>query len=109
LNLASGNYVTAGPDRLLDFGPEGTNTLRAAGVDLYLSDEAITAPKTTNNDGLAPRLTALDWRLLRDYVDESSGGSISDPADAQYGGVLERFTVRRFEREDPLDNQEETI
>ena len=33
LNLASGNYVTAGPDHLLDFGPEGTNTLRAAGVD----------------------------------------------------------------------------
>jgi len=38
LNLAFGNYVTPGPGRRLDFGQNGADSLRAAGVDLYAED-----------------------------------------------------------------------
>jgi hypothetical protein len=52
LNLAFGNFVEPGPGRPLDFSPAGTNTLRAAGADLYAQDGAP-----------AGVLTTLDMRL----------------------------------------------
>jgi hypothetical protein len=52
INLASGNFVEPGPGRLLDFSPEGTNSLRAGGVDLYWQV-----------GGPAGVLTMLDMRL----------------------------------------------
>ena len=38
LNLAFGNFIAPGPGRKLDFTEAGTNTLRAAGVDLYAQE-----------------------------------------------------------------------
>jgi serine/threonine protein kinase len=42
LNLAFGNFAEPGPGRPLDFSTSGTNTLRAAGVDLYAPDNSST-------------------------------------------------------------------
>ena len=52
LNLAFGNFVEPGPGRPLDFSEAGTNTLRAAGVDLYAQE-----------NGFHGVLTTLDMRL----------------------------------------------
>ena len=53
LNLTDGNYVTPKPDQnVFDFSPDGMNALRAAGVDLFSS-----------NNG---EITALDMRLWHD-------------------------------------------
>ena len=38
LNLEFDNYVTPGPGRRLDFGQNGADSLRAAGVNLYAED-----------------------------------------------------------------------
>ena len=52
LNLAFGNYLVPGPGRELNFGSAGTDSLRAAGVDLYAEE------------GDAPSvLKTLDMRL----------------------------------------------
>jgi hypothetical protein len=52
LNLAFGNFISPGPGRKLDFTEAGTNTLRAAGADLYAQEGAF-----------AGVLTTLDMRL----------------------------------------------
>jgi serine/threonine protein kinase len=52
LNLAFGNFVSPGPGRKLDFAEAGTNTLRAAGADLYVQE-----------NGFPGVLTTLDMRL----------------------------------------------
>jgi Protein kinase domain len=57
LNLVSGNYVTSTPGRTLDFGAAGTNTLRAAGVDVFISD-AEPSPNA---------LVTLDFRSLSEF------------------------------------------
>ncbi|MGA2786784.1 MAG: DUF4019 domain-containing protein [Verrucomicrobiota bacterium] len=38
LNLAFGKFIEPKPGRALDFSPGGTNSLRIAGVDLYVQD-----------------------------------------------------------------------
>lgn len=53
LNLTFGNYIEPGSGHPLDFSPGGTNSLRAAGVDLYVQDNAPAS-------GV---LTTLDMRL----------------------------------------------
>jgi serine/threonine protein kinase len=63
LNLASGNYFAPAPGQELDaFGPDASNALRAAGIDLYLSDPAL---------GL-DNLTALDMRMLTSFSPDES-------------------------------------
>ncbi|HXI68763.1 MAG TPA: DUF4019 domain-containing protein [Verrucomicrobiae bacterium] len=52
LNLAFGNFVEPGPGRALDFSEAGTNSLRAAGVDVY-----------AQNNSPAGVLATLDMRL----------------------------------------------
>jgi hypothetical protein len=51
-NLAFGNFIAPGPGRKLDFTEAGTNTLRAAGADLYVQE-----------NGFPGVLTTLDMRL----------------------------------------------
>jgi hypothetical protein len=66
LNLASASYVTSAPGRPLDFdfGLNGANTMRAAGVDLYVRGRAPAENGTGDSQGAPPPLTALDWRIL---------------------------------------------
>jgi serine/threonine protein kinase len=52
LNLAFGNFIEPGPGRALDFSEAGTNSLRAAGADLY-----------AQNGSPAGVLATLDMRL----------------------------------------------
>jgi predicted Ser/Thr protein kinase len=66
LNLASGNYVTSLPSRLLDFGLNGANTMRTAGVDLYAGGRALAAIGNGDSQGAPIPLTTLDWRILGD-------------------------------------------
>jgi hypothetical protein len=42
LNFAPGKFIEPGPGRALDFSETGTNSLRAAGVDLYAGDNELT-------------------------------------------------------------------
>ena len=62
LNLAFGNYISPAPGRPLDFSPAGTNSLRAAGVDLYAQDGAA-APGV---------LTTLDMRLCAGFYPQEN-------------------------------------
>jgi serine/threonine-protein kinase len=62
LNLAFGNFVEPGPGRVLDFSERGTNSLRAAGADLYAQDGA--------PDGV---LTTLDMRLCVGLYPQNPG------------------------------------
>jgi len=63
LNLASGNYFALAAGHELDaFSPDATNALRAAAIDLYLSDTA-----------LGPdNITALDMRMLSSVTPDES-------------------------------------
>jgi hypothetical protein len=53
LNFALGKFIEPGPARALDFSETGTNSLRAAGVDLYAGDNELTPEM----------LSTLDLRL----------------------------------------------
>src|SRR5213075_1250428 len=61
LNLAAGNYVGSTPDHPLSFEPGEANSLRGAGVDLYLSNATIA--RLTNKPAIGDALVdALDCR-----------------------------------------------
>jgi len=66
LNLASGEYITDTAEKPLDFGPAGADTLREAGVDLYLSDAAVETIKG------AARLNENEGPLLNTWIGASS-------------------------------------
>ena len=88
LNLASGDFVSSTPDRPLDFSPDGVSFLREAGVDLYLSDDALAAfnNRTATDENNVPQLNALNFSTLEELV--SNGAEpVSDLADADYGTV----------------------
>jgi predicted Ser/Thr protein kinase len=86
LNLASGNFVSATPDRPLDFSPDGANTLREAGVDLYISDAVLAAfsNRTTPDGNDIPQLNALGFRALENNV-SADGQPVTEITDAEYG------------------------
>jgi hypothetical protein len=72
LNLTSGTYVTSAPGQTLDFGPAGTNVLRAAGVDMFISDT-----ERAPND-----LIALDFRSLAEFFPQDEPTSSANNIDA---------------------------
>ena len=96
LNLASGSYVASTAERVLDFGPGGTDSLRDAGVDLYLSDATVEAlASQTTPDGTAvPRIEALALHSLGSHQSDDGSGPVNDISNAQYG-VLDRLMERR--------------
>ncbi|MEI6077463.1 MAG: hypothetical protein WCS94_17915, partial [Verrucomicrobiota bacterium] len=77
LNLAFGNFISPGPGRKLDFSEAGTNTLRAAGVDLFAEE-----------GGFAGVLMSLDMRLCGDVTP-------GEPDKKPF--TMDDFTVEQFE------------
>ena len=63
LKLAAGDYVFSVSDHKLDFSPAGTNTLRAAGVDLFMNDNA-----------MGGSVTALDLREFSEAFEQTDDG-----------------------------------
>ncbi|HWX20199.1 MAG TPA: protein kinase [Candidatus Binatia bacterium] len=96
LNLASGNFVASTPEHPLDFSLGGSNSLREAGVDLYLSDAALNAfvNKTGRDETEVPRLDVLDRRAFSPALSDDGGGPMNDITSAQ-NGTLDRLIERR--------------
>jgi serine/threonine protein kinase/signal peptidase I len=68
LNLATGNFIEPEPGRALDFSQSGTNSLRAAGVDLYAPEDAF-APGV---------LATLDMQMLAEiFPQKKVGGKLT--------------------------------
>ena len=83
LNLASGNFMTPSRGRDFVFSPEGADTLRESGVDLYASDDA-QAPDNINT---------LDMRA---WLSIEPGAPDAPPID------LDKITVEEFNQSFPL-------
>ena len=110
LNLASGNYVAPTPERPLDFGPDGADALREAGVDVYLSDAALEAltNETSRDDTNSPFLNALDLRSLGVHASDDGGAPVNDITSADYG-VLDRLMERRNDEGEVLPRRDQTL
>ncbi len=110
LNLASGSYLASTAERVLDFGPGGTESLRDAGVDLYLSDAAVEALASQSTpDGTAVlRIEALDLHSLGSHQSDDGSGPVNDITNAQYG-VVDRLMERRAEEAGASNQRDETI
>ena len=109
LNLATGKYVTSATDRPLDFSAGGTDGLRAAGIDLFFSDEALSSVEggARADENVVPQLDALDWRTLNtlSWVDREG------PFEGDINMVDYRFFVDRLKLSDKADplKSDETI
>ena len=117
LNLASGSYVTSTAERVLGFVPGGTDSLRDAGVDLYLTDAAAEAlANQTTSDGTAvPQLEALDLHSLSSHQSEDPYGTLNDAAalvnnisNAEFG-IIDRMVMRRNDESGPRQQQDHSI
>jgi hypothetical protein len=62
LNLASGNFMSPSRGREFVYRPDGADTLRVAGVDLYSSDDALAADN----------INTLDMRLWLEEVPQNT-------------------------------------
>ena len=82
LNLVSGSFVTPGPGRQLDFKPDGTNSLRAAGADLYAEEGAPASIIKTLNMHLCASLSPSDKDDLNATLDtiktDELGGALAE-------------------------------
>jgi hypothetical protein len=69
LFLSSADYVKPDPGHPLDFGSAATNSLRAAGADIYLGDA----------ESIPDSLVALDFKQVSEYFPQE--GTIGDTID----------------------------
>jgi hypothetical protein len=110
LNLASGTYVASTSERVLDFGPDGTDSLRDAGVDLYLSDASaeVLANQTTSDGTAVPQLEALDLRSLGSHQSEDGSAPVNNISNAEYG-IVDRMMERREAEAGASEQRDERI
>jgi hypothetical protein len=80
LNLASGEFMSPSRDREFVFRPDGADTLRVAGVDVYSSDDA----------RAADNLNSLDMRYIAGIYPQKGdrGISIDDINAEEFSGLL---------------------
>jgi hypothetical protein len=80
LNLASGEFMSPSREREFVFRPEGADTLRVAGVDVYSSDDA----------RAADNLNSLDMRYIAGIYPQNGDRamSIDDISAEEFSGLL---------------------
>jgi hypothetical protein len=111
LILASGNYVASNGDRSLDFGPQGTEALRAAGVDLFLSEATFDEFKKLSLEEKenAPVLNVLDWTKTKILPSESGDGPFEGNIKDVDLAMLERLSQQNTNETDDAPNPEAII
>ncbi len=107
LNLSTGKYATSAGRRPLDFSAGGIDGLREAGVDLFISDAALSSLEGAGgvDENVVPPFDALDWRALNtlSWVDRD------EPFEGDITMVDYRFFVDRLkptETAEPLKSDE---
>jgi len=107
LNLATGKYVTSATDRPFDFSAGGIDGLRAAGIDLFFSDAALSSIEGAGgvDNNVIPQIDALDWRALNalSFIDRD------EPFEGDITMVDYRFFADRLkanETAEPLKSDE---